>query len=75
MITVKPHHFVDILTGFGESLAVPSPHPYGHAVQSVTELILSDRDVEFRMEFGVDDTGLEYIHDEISTGLRPWLLS
>jgi len=55
MISIKPHHFVDILTAFGAARAAPQPHPYGHAVHSVTKEILANREVDLRMEFGADD--------------------
>ena len=55
MISIKPHHFVDILTMFGEGRTPPKTHPLGHAVYSVTQEILADRDVELHMEFGADD--------------------
>ena len=55
MITIKPHHFVDIVTAFGEGCVDPQPHSYGHAVHSVTKEILSNRDVLLRLEFGADD--------------------
>ncbi len=55
MISIKPHHFVDIITAFGDGIEAPEPHPYGHAVHSVTRQILADRDVALRMEFGADD--------------------
>ena len=78
MITIKPHHFVDIITSFGDGLTVPAPHPYGHAVHSVTEEILANRDVELRMEFGADDICLPCRHnidgrcdDTIDTSYRP----
>jgi len=32
MIAVKPHHFVDIVTAFGDGCTEFQPHPYGHAV-------------------------------------------
>lgn len=55
MISIKPHHFIDILTAFGEGETDPQPHPYGHAVHSVTKEVLANRDVSLRMEFGADD--------------------
>jgi hypothetical protein len=55
MIAIKPHHFVDILTAFGEGHTEFRPHPYGHAVHSVAREILANRDIQLRIEFGADD--------------------
>jgi len=55
MIAIKPHHFVDIVTAFADGCAEFQPHPYGHAVHSVAKEILSNRDVDLRIEFGTDD--------------------
>lgn len=63
MISIKPHHFVDIITTFGERCSPPSPHPYGHAVHSVTKEILENRDTNLRMEFGVDDICIPCRHN------------
>ena len=63
MISIKPHHFVDILTAFGEGGPDPQPHPYGHAVHSVTKEILANRHVDLRMELGADDICLPCCHD------------
>jgi len=78
MIAIKPHHLVDILTAFGEGRTDPQPHPYGHAVHSVTKEILANRDVLLRMEFGADDICLPCCHnidglcdDTIDISFRP----
>jgi hypothetical protein len=78
MIAIKPHHFVDIITEFGAGCTAPPPHPYGHAVHSVTQAILADRDVVVRMELGADDICSPCQHnldglcdDVIDTSFRP----
>jgi len=78
MITIKPHHFIDIVTAFGEGCIDPQPHPYGHAVHSVTKEILSNRDALLRLEFGADDICQPCRHnvdglcdDTIDTSFRP----
>ncbi len=78
MIAIKPHHFVDIITAFGDGVEAPPPHPYGHAVHSVTKAVLAERDVELRMEFGADDICRPCCHsidglcdDTIDTSFRP----
>jgi len=55
MIAIKPHHFVDIVTEFGDGGTEFQPHPYGHAVHSVVKEILGNRDVVLRIELGADD--------------------
>lgn len=78
MISIKPHHFVDIVTALGEGRADPEPHPYGHAVHTLTRRILADPDVELRMEFGADDICSPCCHnidglcdDTIDISFRP----
>ena len=78
MISIKPHHFVDIVTAFGEGRVDPQPHPYGHAVHSVTKQVLSDREVNLRMEIGDDDICHPCCHnvdglcdDTVDTSFRP----
>ncbi len=55
MISIKPHHFVDIVAALGEGCTAPPPHRYGHGVHTVTREILANPDVELRMELGADD--------------------
>jgi hypothetical protein len=78
MITIKPHHFVDILTAFGDGYSEFQPHPYDHAVHCVAKEILDDRDVRLRIELGADDICLPCRHnidglcdDTIDTSFRP----
>jgi hypothetical protein len=35
MTAIKPHHFVDIITAFGEGRTEFQPHPYGLAVHNI----------------------------------------
>ncbi len=78
MISIKPHHFVDIVTAFGGGCAHFQPHPYGHAVHSVAKEVLANRDVNLRIELGADDICLPCHHnvdglcdDTIDTSFRP----
>lgn len=78
MISIKLHHFVDIITAFGDGCTAPPPHPYGHAVHSVTQEVLADRDVVLRMELAADDICRPCRHnlgglcdDVIDTSFRP----
>ena len=78
MISIKPHHFVDIITAFGGGRTEFEPHPYAHALHSVAERILSDPGVRLRIELGADDICLPCRHnadglcdDTIDTSFRP----
>jgi len=77
-VSIKPHHFIDIITKFGAGTLVFTPHPYGHAVHSVAEYILNNRDTLLEMELGADDICEPCVHnidglcdDTIDTSNRP----
>ncbi|MBN1804926.1 MAG: hypothetical protein JW837_06720 [Sedimentisphaerales bacterium] len=76
-ISIKPHHFVDIISSFGAGERVFKPHPYGHAVHIVSEKIDSDREVYLQIELGIDDICGPCVHnvdgccdDTIDTSFR-----
>jgi len=78
MISIKPHHFVDIVTAVGDERTPLEPHPYGHAVHTVAKGILANLDVNLRIELGADDICLPCRHnirglcdDTIDTSFRP----
>jgi len=78
MIAIKPHHFVDIVTAFGDGRTEFEPHPYGHAMHIVAKEILGNRDIGLRIELGADDICLPCRHnvdglcdDTIDTSFRP----
>ena len=75
---IKPHHFVDIITHYGEGTFSLNPHPYGHAVHTVASQILEDKDIMLIMELGADDICQPCMHnidglcdDTIDTSYRP----
>lgn len=77
-IRIKPHHFIDIVTSFGAGQVTFRPHPYGHAVHSVSERVLADRDAVLEMDLGADDICKPCKHnvgglcnDTIDTSFRP----
>lgn len=77
-ISIKPHHFIDILTAFGEGQTAFQPHPYGHAVHSIAEAVLADDAVLLIMETGADSICEPCSHnidgicdDTIDTSFRP----
>ena len=77
-ISIKPHHFVDIITSFGAGSRTFKPHPYGHAVHTVSEQIDSNREVCMKIELGIDDICRPCVHnaagfcdDTIDTSFRP----
>ncbi|MEW6355050.1 MAG: hypothetical protein AB1696_01885 [Planctomycetota bacterium] len=78
VIRTKPHHFIDIVTSFGRGQETFKPHPYGHAVHTVSAKVLAERDVMLEMELGADDICAPCKHnigglcdDTIDTSFRP----
>ena len=55
IVRIKPHHFVDILTAFGDGRKEFRAHPYGHALHLVAERILSADDTPLLIDLGADD--------------------
>ena len=77
-ISIKPHHFVDIITSFGKGKWTFKPHPFGHAVHVISQDILANRDVLLKIELGIDDICKPCKHnkngicdDTIDTSHRP----
>ncbi len=77
VVRIKPHHFVDILTGWGEGRSF-EPHPYGHALHAVAARLLGDPDAMLEMELGADAVCGPCVHnveglcdDTIDTSYRP----
>ena len=54
MLVIRPHHLIDIVASIGNGDKV-APHPYGHAVHTVTELVRANVDTEVRFVIGADD--------------------
>ena len=78
MISIKPHHFIDIITSFGAGKKAFQAHPHGHAVHIVSEQILNDRNICLKMDLGIDNICQPCIHnvggvcnDIIDTSYRP----
>ncbi len=78
IFSIKPHHFVDIITSFGTGKKTFEPHPYGHDAHTVSQRILDDRDILIETELGIDDICKPCIHnvsgscdDTIDTSFRP----
>ncbi len=77
-LTLKPHHFVDIIRSFGCGQKTFEPHPYGHAVCTVSEAILSNPETALTIELGADSICHPCVHnidgvcdDTINTSNRP----
>jgi len=77
-IRIKPHHFVDIIAAYGAGAETFRPHPYGHALHSVAERILSRHDALLELVLGPDDVCAPCVHnidgqcdDVIDTSYRP----
>jgi hypothetical protein len=78
MLSIKPHHFVDIITALGAGQMQFEPHPYGHAVHSVAAEILANPGVQLRIDLGADRICQPCCHnvdglcdDTIDTSFRP----
>ena len=78
VIRIKPHHLVDIVTSIGAGKTTFQPHPYGHAVHTVSERVWADRDALLEMALGADDICAPCVHnaeglceDTIDTSFRP----
>ena len=78
IIAIKPHHFVDIITSFGRGIREFQPHPYEHAVHTVSERILNNSDILMEIDLGADDICKPCFHnvngmcaDTIDTSFRP----
>jgi len=52
-MTLRPHHLLDIITAYGAG-AEFRPHPYGHAVHTCADIVLSDLDTEVEFIVGAD---------------------
>ncbi|NOY57346.1 MAG: hypothetical protein GXO75_00230 [Calditrichaeota bacterium] len=77
MISIKPHHFVDIITLLGAG-KIFAPHPYKHDLHRVAYDIFVNHDILVRIELGADDICQPCIHninglcdDTIDTSYRP----
>ena len=51
---LRPHHVLDIISGYGHAVKF-KPHPYGHAVHSVAQIILSDTKLKVEFIAGADE--------------------
>jgi hypothetical protein len=78
IIKIKPHHFIDIITSFSNTRIILSPHPYGHAVHTISERIIKEKDIILELNLGADDICQPCIHnkdgicdDIIDTSYRP----
>jgi hypothetical protein len=77
-LRVKPHHFIDIISAFGEGQTLFEPHAYGHAVHTVAAAVLADRNVLLEITLNADDICAPCSHnvegacdDTIDTSFRP----
>ena len=52
-VPLRVHHFFDIIRDLGASVAL-RPHPYGHAVHTVAEMIRADAHLRVEIVVGCD---------------------
>ncbi|MGF1822734.1 hypothetical protein [Vibrio splendidus] len=64
MISIKPHHLVDIIISFHEECVIPEPHSYRHDVHTVTQEVIRNPDTLLFMELGADDICVPCIHNK-----------
>ena len=78
-ISIRPHHFTDIMESFGRGERSFRPHPtYGHGVHTISECLLQDKNVSLKIVLDIDDICRPCIHnvnnicdDVIDTSYRP----
>jgi hypothetical protein len=78
MISIKPHHFVDVVTALGRGVRSFEPDPRGHALHSVAAQIQSRPSLTLLIELGADSICVPCRHnirglcnDTIDTSFRP----
>jgi hypothetical protein len=52
-VRIKPHHLLDLIRDFGAG-RVHEPHPYGHAVHLVAEMVRSNPGLPVELTSGAD---------------------
>jgi hypothetical protein len=59
---LRPHHIIDIITGFGKGIDY-QPHPYGHSQHIVAPKLLSNLDIRIKLVLAADDicTGCKHL--------------
>ncbi|MEG0367186.1 MAG: DUF1284 domain-containing protein [Coprobacillus sp.] len=56
MITIKPHHFVDIIKLYGAGIEVFVPdEKMGHDFYKIANMIISEPSIELKLTIGADD--------------------
>ena len=58
---LRPHHVLDIISSYGNGEEF-KPHPYGHALHSVAQAILSDLKLEIEFVVGADEICAPCVH-------------
>jgi len=61
MITIRPHHLIDIIRNIGQGRS-NVPHPYGHAQHVITRAIFNGAEREFMLVARADDLCKPCIH-------------
>lgn len=62
-IRIRPLHFVDIVCDYGAGTEEFTPHPYGHAVHTVANIMLGDRDTLLEITLEPDDVCMPCVHN------------
>jgi hypothetical protein len=61
MMTLRPHHLIDIVTSFGHGQTF-TPHPYGHALHTVAEAVTGNLAIEVEFVIAADDICAPCVH-------------
>ena len=61
MLTLRPHHLIDVIAGIGRGNEI-KPHPYGHDVHTVTQIVIQNPCIEVKFINGGDDICKPCIH-------------
>lgn len=62
-IRIRPLHFVDILCDYGAGTEVFEPHPFGHAVHTVANQMIADRDTPLEITLEPDAICIPCVHN------------
>ena len=54
IIKLRPHHLLDIVSDYGHGVKF-EPHPYGHAVHTVAQMVLSNAGLKAEFIVGADE--------------------
>jgi len=63
VIRIRPLHFVDIICDYGSGVDEFQPHPYGHAVHTVANRMIRDKETLLEITLEPDDVCIPCVHN------------